>query len=507
MKPFGLNILGQYVKDSNRLQTWVHDTQPAACLVMDNPALAQTLRTLSPSTLVIHRSYHPQDSNWQAVMSPAEWLNAYKVNGPVLQVFNEPGPAVADVPRFLDWLISLMRIATAQNYRLVVGNFAVGTPNEKDIQAGVYDRLLQALAESNHILGLHEYFNQAPLPDSPYLCGRFKFWIERAHSLGISRPEIVITEHGHDLFKGGFQTGLSSTQVFIQYLREARTLYQPYGIATCTFCYGYGANNQWVTWDIEDTLEVLAFMQIYQEQSSVPTITPVVTSQSQVHVTNSGVRMRDQPSLKGNVLRTLTLNTVVTLYTTSIVYTADGYVWRYVKALDAVGWAAESVNSILTFSTPLPNPAVFEPISPLQVPALATSPFGGVRTYPGYTHPMRHEGVDLVPKVQTCSAFVVAIADGVVDKYGFNANGYGNYLRLDHGGGWFSWVGHLRYSAFVCDDGQSVKKGDIIGIMGSTGNATGPHVHLTLQHIGYGLTSPEYVLPDVVDPLTLVKSY
>lgn len=508
MKPFGLNILGQYLRDRNALETWLRQAQPAACVVMDNPNLADTLRVLSPSTLVIHRSYHPHDSDWQDFMTPQEWLSAYRVNPDVLlQVSNEPNPTGLALVKYIDWLISLMRIATAQGYRLVVGNFAVGTPNEKDIQAGQYDRLLRALAESNHILGLHEYFNQAPIPDAPYLCGRFKYWLSRAELLGISRPKIVITEHGHDLGNGGFLTGVPSVAMFIQYLKDARTLYQPYGIPTCTFCYGFGAGNQWATWDVESTLEVLNFMRDYQEQSSMPPITSSIVGQDVVRVINSGVRLRDQPSLKGTVLRVLSLNESVTLYKTALIYTSDGYVWRYLKSSTTTGWAAENINGIPTFSLPAPPPGEFNPISPLVVPAVITGHFGDIRNYPTYKDPMRHEGADFVPKTSTCPAFVVAVADGVVDKYGFNANGYGNYLRIDHQNGWFSWYGHLLYTAFVCSIGQSVKKGDTIGIMGSTGNATGPHVHLTFQHTGYGVTSAEYVLPDVVDPLTLIKSY
>lgn len=507
MKPFGLNILGQYLHDRNALETWVKAAKPAACVVMDSPDLALTLRTLSPATLVIHRSYSPNDSHWQETMTPGEWLAAYKPTGPVLQVFNEPNPTGADRTRFLVWLVSLMKLATAQNVRLVIGNFAVGTPNEKDIEAGYYDPLLQALAESDHLLGLHEYFNQSPLLDAPYLCGRFKYWIARAKTLGISRPKIVITEHGHDLAQGGFLTGVASVALFIQYLTEARSLYAPYDIPTCTFCYGYGAGNQWATWDVESTLEVLTFMQTYTEQVSVPTITPTVVGQSTVRVINGGVRMRDQPSLKGNVVRTLALNEVVVLYTTSLGYIADGYTWRFLKSAEMTGWAAETIANLPTFSVPLPVASEFKPISPLQVPALITGHFGELRTYPLYTQQMRHEGSDFVPKVATCPAFVVAVADGIASKFGFNANGYGNYLLIDHQNGWLSWYGHLKHPAFVCVDGQAIHKGDIIGIMGATGNATGPHVHLTFQHIGYGATSAEYVLPDVVDPLLSILTY
>jgi murein DD-endopeptidase MepM/ murein hydrolase activator NlpD len=51
--------------------------------------------------------------------------------------------------------------------------------------------------------------------------------------------------------------------------------------------------------------------------------------------------------------------------------------------------------------------------------------------------------------------------------------------------------------------GNVVERGDVVGRVGDTGNADGPHLHLTIQHIGYGHSG--YVIPDVVDPLDYLK--
>ncbi len=60
--------------------------------------------------------------------------------------------------------------------------------------------------------------------------------------------------------------------------------------------------------------------------------------------------------------------------------------------------------------------------------------------------------------------------------------GYGNYVMIDHGGGKVSIYGHL--SAVVAEPGQTVKPGQLIGYVGSTGYSTGPHLHFEMQQDG-----------------------
>lgn len=498
-KPFGINILAQYVKDQSSLQAWFKAAQPEATVVMDSPLLAQTLKGLSPSTLVIHRTYHPRDSDFENYLSPQDWLKAFAVAGVALQVSNEPNPSGVYLDRYFDWLISLMQIATAQGVQLVVGNFAVGTPNEVDIAAGRYDRLLQALAQSQHLLGLHEYFNLSPLADAPYLVGRFKFWLDRAHALGISRPKVVITEHGHDLGNGGWKTALPSSAVFIQYLKEARSLYLPYDIPVCIFCYGYGANHQWESWDVEDAPDVLSFMKSYSERSSpMPEVQAPVNPIAQMPMqTSDKVNLRFAPSTTALVRRLMPKGERVTPFATDPLVKDDLYTWWYIKTATDEGWSASKFFAPISQNVPL------HLSSPFDGGFLVTSPFGVPRHYPGYAHDMKHEGIDLVPKVKTCAPFLRACADGVVEKIEYNPQGYGNACVLDHGNGWKTWYGHQACVPLVCV-GQQVKNGDIIGVMGATGEATGPHLHLTVQHLGFG-QSDQFVLPDVVDPLPLLS--
>ncbi|MET3114879.1 murein DD-endopeptidase MepM/ murein hydrolase activator NlpD [Pedobacter sp. CG_S7] len=73
---------------------------------------------------------------------------------------------------------------------------------------------------------------------------------------------------------------------------------------------------------------------------------------------------------------------------------------------------------------------------------------------------------------------VYSTASGIV-SVGFDRNGYGHYITIDHANGFETLYGHL--SAIVVKKGQYVKKGQIIGLAGATGKATGVHVHYAVR--------------------------
>jgi murein DD-endopeptidase MepM/ murein hydrolase activator NlpD len=87
----------------------------------------------------------------------------------------------------------------------------------------------------------------------------------------------------------------------------------------------------------------------------------------------------------------------------------------------------------------------------------------------------RHQGIDLgAPK----GAPVLAADSGYVVQAGWSNVGYGNMILINHGNGYLTRYGHL--SAFNVEVGDSVKKGQLIGRVGSTGNSTGPHLHFEI---------------------------
>jgi murein DD-endopeptidase MepM/ murein hydrolase activator NlpD len=106
-----------------------------------------------------------------------------------------------------------------------------------------------------------------------------------------------------------------------------------------------------------------------------------------------------------------------------------------------------------------------------------TSPFGW-RPNPFGGGPEFHQGLDIAAPMGTT---VTAAAGGTVimaQWYG----GYGNYILIDHGGGYSTGYGHL--SAIYVSVGQSVQRGQAIGAVGSTGQSTGPHLHFEVRIAG-----------------------
>jgi murein DD-endopeptidase MepM/ murein hydrolase activator NlpD len=106
-----------------------------------------------------------------------------------------------------------------------------------------------------------------------------------------------------------------------------------------------------------------------------------------------------------------------------------------------------------------------------------TSPFGW-RSNPFGGAPEFHQGLDIAAPSGTT---VTAAAGGTIimaQWYG----GYGNYILIDHGGGYSTGYGHL--SAIYVSVGQSVQRGQAIGAVGSTGQSTGPHLHFEVRIAG-----------------------
>ncbi len=103
------------------------------------------------------------------------------------------------------------------------------------------------------------------------------------------------------------------------------------------------------------------------------------------------------------------------------------------------------------------------------------SPFG--RRIDPYTHRWKmHEGVDIAGRFGTP---VVASADGVVVRASRDPGGYGRYVLLDHGHATETLYGHLE--EVLVRSGDRVRRGDVIGYMGSTGRSTGPHLHYEVR--------------------------
>ena len=117
----------------------------------------------------------------------------------------------------------------------------------------------------------------------------------------------------------------------------------------------------------------------------------------------------------------------------------------------------------------------------LPVPGYITSKFGPRR----YRY---HYGIDL--KLQTGDS-VRAAFDGQVRIVGWNARGYGHYVVLRHTNGLETVYGHL--STPLVDENMRVYSGEVIGLGGSTGRSTGPHLHFEFRYLGNAF-NPELIV-------------
>jgi murein DD-endopeptidase MepM/ murein hydrolase activator NlpD len=104
-----------------------------------------------------------------------------------------------------------------------------------------------------------------------------------------------------------------------------------------------------------------------------------------------------------------------------------------------------------------------------------------------------HNGIDYDTPVGTP---VLAAADGTVEKTGFEASGYGNFVKLVHYDGgtkYATYYAHLQSTAVT--NGQPVKAGAVLGLSGTTGASTAPHLHFGIRIDGQNPAFQGYLDP------------
>lgn len=127
------------------------------------------------------------------------------------------------------------------------------------------------------------------------------------------------------------------------------------------------------------------------------------------------------------------------------------------------------------------------PFVPAQPVAGHTSSGFGYRLHPILDEIRFHYGTDIAANA---GEDVLAFADGVVGLAGESGD-YGKYIVIDHGDGWTTLYAHC--SALCAEAGRRVAAGERIALVGATGAATGPHLHLELRHDGV-YYNPEYYI-------------
>ncbi len=161
------------------------------------------------------------------------------------------------------------------------------------------------------------------------------------------------------------------------------------------------------------------------------------------------------------------------------------------KSLDEILKLAKEKNSLLA-AIPAIQPVRNENLKQMASGfGYRNDPFTKVRKF--------HEGMDFSAKTGTP---IYATGDGVVDRADNAASGYGNHIVIRHGFGYETLYGHL--SKYNCKAGEKIKRGDIIGYVGSTGRSEAPHLHYEVHKNGevvnplnfyYGnISAAEYVV-------------
>ncbi|WP_082922385.1 M23 family metallopeptidase [Croceicoccus mobilis] len=150
-------------------------------------------------------------------------------------------------------------------------------------------------------------------------------------------------------------------------------------------------------------------------------------------------------------------------------------------------------------STKKADPLVAAGIEPTAIPSrmpLTSARFTsgyGMRVNPVTGRRAGHDGVDMAAPTGTP---IYATADGTVEMaqwYG----GYGNFVKLEHAGDMETRYGHM--SNLNVRPGQEVKKGDLIGFVGSTGRSTGPHLHYEVRIAGESVDPTPYLHADTFE--------
>ncbi len=141
------------------------------------------------------------------------------------------------------------------------------------------------------------------------------------------------------------------------------------------------------------------------------------------------------------------------------------------KSYDDVDGLIKNKEQLLSHT-----PAI-QPVSNKDLSRIASG--YGSRIDPVYKTPKFHYGLDFAAPQGTP---IYATADGTVTTAGSTGNGYGNHVIINHGYGYETLYGHMvRVKA---RNGQVVKRGEVIGWVGSTGKSTGPHCHYEVHKYG-----------------------
>ena len=134
-------------------------------------------------------------------------------------------------------------------------------------------------------------------------------------------------------------------------------------------------------------------------------------------------------------------------------------------------------------------PAI-QPVSNKDLSRMASG--YGYRIHPIYKTNKFHAGMDFSAKSGTP---IYATGDGVIHKARRSKRGYGNHIVINHGFGYKTLYAHM--SKYIVKKGQKIKRGDIIGYVGSTGTSVAPHLHYEVHKDGKKINPVNFYYNDL----------
>ncbi len=137
-------------------------------------------------------------------------------------------------------------------------------------------------------------------------------------------------------------------------------------------------------------------------------------------------------------------------------------------------------------------------VMPLNREISITSPYG-TRMHPIFGASKFHNGIDLAANYEN----VYSVLDGIVTETGWDNNGGGNYIKVNHFNRFET--AYLHLSEIYYRVGEFVKSGLIIAKSGNSGNSTGPHLHFSVKEFGKNI-NPTHFLNDLIKVNQLITN-
>ena len=138
-------------------------------------------------------------------------------------------------------------------------------------------------------------------------------------------------------------------------------------------------------------------------------------------------------------------------------------------------------------------------VMPLNREISITSPYG-TRMHPIFGASKFHNGIDLAANYEN----VYSVLDGIVTETGWDNNGGGNYIKVNHFNRFET--AYLHLSEIYYSVGEFVKAGFIIAKSGNSGNSTGPHLHFSVKEFGQNI-NPTHFLNDLIKVNQLIATH